>query len=141
MTDFTHPQWSPDNRWIACTTTEGLTLVSPDGKSVKTFEDAGQGWIVYAWSQDAKTLYGVKQSEDSRFLSVVSLDIASGQERVLNRALAPLPPVNVPAKGFSRMSATSYATALVHLRSDIWLIDDFVPQQRLIDRLWSHLPS
>ena len=68
---------------------------------------------MYGWSSDAKTLYGVRQSDDSQRLILVSVDVASGRERVLNEALAPMPPVNAPVKGFSRMSESSFATSLV----------------------------
>jgi Tol biopolymer transport system component len=136
VTGLAHPQWSPDNRWIACMTDQGLTLIAPDGKSARVLRE-GEIWTVYGWSTDASTLYGVTQSDDSRRLILVAVDVASGRERVINDNLAPMPPVNAPIKGFSRISDKSFATSLVHVRSDLWLIDDFVPPPSLIDRFWS----
>jgi len=130
----TYPQWSPDNKWIACSTADGLALVAPDGKSFKVIAE-GEAWIVYAWSSDGGTLYGVRQSDDLQHLILVSIDIASGRERVLNGALAPMPPVNAPIKGFSRISDRSFATSLVRVSSDLWLIDDFRSEQNVFSRL------
>jgi dipeptidyl aminopeptidase/acylaminoacyl peptidase len=134
ITGDSHPQWSPDNRWIACSTRQGMSLVAPDGTSSKVLDE--EAWIVYGWSKSGSTLYGIKQSVDFRQLVLVSVDVASGLERVLNDRLAQMPAVNTPIKGFSRMSDRSFATSLVHIRSDLWTIDDFLPEPRLIDRLW-----
>jgi len=134
VTGLAHPQWSPDNRWIACDTAEGLSLVAPDGKSIKVIAP-GETWIVYGWSSDATTLYGVRQSDDLQRLTLVSVDVASGRERVVRNALAPMPPVNAPIRGFSRISDKSFATSLVRVRSDLWLIDDFVPRPNAFKRL------
>ena len=50
------PQSSPDGQWIACETTEGLTLVSPDGLSSRVISD--RGWLAYGWAGDSFRLYG-----------------------------------------------------------------------------------
>jgi Tol biopolymer transport system component len=134
VTGDSHPQWSPDNRWIACSTAQGMSLVAPDGTSSKVLDE--EAWIVYGWSKTGSTLYGVKQSDDLRELVLVSADVASGREQVLNQRLAPMPAVNTPIKGFSRISDRSFATSLVHVRSELWTIDNFKPQQSLSDRFW-----
>jgi serine/threonine protein kinase/dipeptidyl aminopeptidase/acylaminoacyl peptidase len=131
---FTHPQWSPDNRWIACNAPEGLTVVTPDGKSLKVLDE--DPWFVYGWGGDGSTLYGIKQDPDNlhRFI-LVAVDVRSGRQRIVNGNLAPVPPVNAPMKGFTRMSAKSFATSLVRVKSDLWLIDDFQLQSSLWGRL------
>jgi hypothetical protein len=134
VTGIAHPEWSPDNRWIACATAQGLTLVAPDGTSSKVLDDAT--WIVYGWTRDGSALYGLKQSEDSRSLVLASVEVASGRERVLNPSLASMPPVNAPIRGFTRVSDKMFVTSLVRVRSDLWLIDDFLRQPTLFDRLW-----
>ena len=134
ITPFAHPQWSPDGRWIACNTPQGLTLVAPDGKLAKVLDE--DIWPVYGWSAEGASLYGIKQDPDDlhRFI-LAAVDIRSGRARVLNANLLPVPPVNAPVKGFTRMSNTSFATSFVHVRSDLWLIDDFLPSSSLLDRL------
>jgi serine/threonine protein kinase len=134
ITPFAHPQWSPDDRWIACNTPQGLTLVAPDGKLAKVLDE--DIWPAYGWSADGTTLYGIKQDPDDlhRFI-LAAVDIRSGRERVINANLMPVPPVNAPVKGFTRVSDTSFATSFVHVRSDLWLIDDFLPSPGLLDRL------
>jgi len=134
VTGIDHPQWSPDNRWIASNTAQGLTLIAPEGKSSRVLDE--ETWIVYGWARDGSTLYGVKQSDDSQQLVLVAVDVASGHLKILNDGLAPVPPVNAPIKGFSSISGRSFATSLVRVRSDLWLIDDFLPQRSLMNRFW-----
>jgi len=137
---FTHPKWSPDNRWIACNTSEGLTLIAPDGKSSRVLDE--DSWPVFGWAADSSSLYGIKQDPDDlhRFI-LVALDVRSGRQRTINGNLAPVPPVNAPVKGFTRMSANSFATSFVRVRSDMWLIDDFESPVGFLDRLTARLSA
>ena len=64
-------------------TEEGLTVVAPDGRNAKVLRE-DENWVVYGWSADASTLYGVRQSDDSQHLVLVALNMASGRERGLN---------------------------------------------------------
>jgi serine/threonine protein kinase/sugar lactone lactonase YvrE len=134
ITPFAHPQWSPDDQWIACNTPQGLTLLTPDGKMARVLDE--DMWPAYGWSRDGSSLYGIKQDPDNlhRFL-LAAVDIRSGRRRIINPNLAPVPPVNAPLKGFTRVSDTSFATSFVHVRSDLWLIEDFLPPSSFLDRL------
>jgi serine/threonine protein kinase len=136
---FAHPQWSPDNRWIACNTSEGLMLIAPDGKLSKILDE--DSWPVYGWSDDGLTLYGIRQDPDDlhRFI-LAAADVESGRQRIINGNLAPVPPVNAPVKGFTRMSARSFVTSFVHVRSDLWLIGDFQPPTGFFERLSAARP-
>jgi eukaryotic-like serine/threonine-protein kinase len=131
---FTHPQWSPDNQWIACNTPQGLTLIAPDGKSFRLLDE--DLWFVYGWTADSSNLYGIKQDPDDlhRFM-LVAVDVRSRRQRIINRNLAPVPPVNAPVKGFTRMSTGNFATSLVHVKSELWLLDDFQSPVGFFDRL------
>jgi Tol biopolymer transport system component len=131
---FTHPQWSPNDRWIACNTPDGLTLVAPDGKSLRVLDE--DPWFVYGWGGDGSTLYGIKLDPDNlHHFILVAVDVRSGRQRIINGNLAPVPPVNAPVKGFTRMSAKSFATSLVRVRSDLWLIDGFQRQTSFLGRI------
>lgn len=135
---FTHPTWSPDNRWIACNTPEGMTLIAPDGKSSRVLDE--DLWHVFGWAADSASLYGIKQDPDDlhRFI-LVALDVRTRRQRIINANLAPVPPVNAPVKGFTRMSAKSFATSFVRIRSEMWLIDDFESPRGFLDGLWASL--
>jgi hypothetical protein len=131
---FTHPEWSPDNRWIACNTPQGLTLIAPDGTLVKTIDE--DMWHVYGWSRDGSSLYGIKQDPDNlHHFMLAAIDVQSGRQRIINANLAPVPPANAPVKGFTRISDTSFATSFVHISSDLWLIDDFQRPTTFFERL------
>jgi serine/threonine protein kinase len=131
---FSHPQWSPDGRWIASNTPEGLTLITPDGKSSRVLDE--DLWAVYGWAKDGSTVYGIKQDPaDLHRMMLVSAEVESRRLRIINPDLAPLPPANQPVKGFTRMPNGNFATSLVHVRSDVWLIDDFDSPSTWLDRL------
>jgi Tol biopolymer transport system component len=135
---FSHPQWSPDGHWIACNTPEGLVLIAPDGKSVRVLDE--DRWAVYGWASDGSTVYGIKQDpDDLHRLMLVAGDVGTGRIRIINSSLASMPPANQPVKGFTRMPNGNFATSLVHVRSDVWLIDDFDRPTTWLDRLRSRL--
>jgi eukaryotic-like serine/threonine-protein kinase len=134
ITPSSHPRWSPDNHWIACSTPEGLTLVSPDGKSSMVLDE--DDWPVYGWARDGSTLYGIKQDpDDLHRLMLVAVDVQTRRLRVVNANVASVPPVNTPVKGFTRMSNGNFATSLVHVRSDMWMIEGFEHQSTFWNRL------
>jgi dipeptidyl aminopeptidase/acylaminoacyl peptidase len=131
---FSHPQWSPDGHWIACNTPVGLTLIAPDGKSSRVLDE--DLWAVYGWAKESSTLYGIKQDpDDLHRMMLVSAEVESRRLQIINPDLAPVPPTNQPVKGFTRMSNGNFATSLVHVRSEVWLIDDFNPPTTWLDRL------
>ena len=126
-------QWSPNDKWIAYNGRGGLSLVSPDGKSTRVVLD--QPWMTFAWSQDSRLLYGIRQSDDFRHLTFASVDIESKAERILSADFMPLPVAGQPVRGFTRVSRTTFVTSISHVRSDIWLLDGFQPPRTLWDRL------
>jgi dipeptidyl aminopeptidase/acylaminoacyl peptidase len=131
---FSHPQWSPDNHWIVCNTPDGLALIAPDGKGTKILDP--DLWVVYGWNKDGSTVYGIKQDpDDLRQLMLVAADVAHPRLRIINQHLAPVPPANQLVKGFSRMSNGNFITSLVHVRSDVWLLDHFESPTTWMDRL------
>jgi serine/threonine protein kinase len=133
VTPSTRPQWSPDNRWIACETPQGLTLISPDGSGERVIGETG--WFAYGWSADASHVYGLRQSDDTRRLMLTSIDVKTSAQRILAADLGPVPLVNLPARGFTRISGRSFATSLARVRSDMWLLEGFTPPGFLA-RFW-----
>ena len=79
---------------------------------------------MYGWSSNAASSLGCAQSDDLQRLILVSVDVGSGRERVLNGACANAPS-QLADQGFFADSDKSFATSLVRVRSDLWLIDDF----------------
>jgi hypothetical protein len=113
-------------------------VIAPDGKSSRVLDE--DLWAVYGWGRDGSTVYGIKQDpDDPHRLMLVAANIDSGQLRIINRDLSPVPPANQPVKGFTRMPNGNFATSLVRVRSDVWLIEHFDPPRTWLERLGAGL--
>jgi Tol biopolymer transport system component len=134
---YSGPQWSPDGGWIAYNGRNGLSLASPDGKSMRVLRD--QPWEAFAWSADSQRLFGIRQSDDFKHLTFTSVDIRSGAERVLGPDVMPLPTSSRPVRGITRVSPTTFLASIVKVRSDVWLLEGFQPVPTLWERLTSLL--
>ena len=129
------PRWSPRGDWITCDTPEGFALVSPDGKQTRLLTE--ETWLAHGWSQDGKTLYAVRQTDDLHF-QLTSLDVATGRERVVAEDLGPTPPTSTPLRGFSLApDGKSFLTSIVRLRGDVWLLEGFPRDEGFLARLFA----
>jgi len=134
---FTHPRWSPSGEWIACETSEGLNLLSPDGQKARTLSE--ESWLVYAWAADSSRVYGIRVSNDLRALMLATVDVGTGREKVAAN-LGTVPLERHPVHGLSLISTTSVATSIVRVRSDVWLLEGFMPRTGFFDRFWPFRP-
>jgi Tol biopolymer transport system component len=125
-------KWSPDGAWIVFNGVGGLSLVSQDGQSTRTIYD--ESWMAFAWSEDSRRVFGIRLSDDFKHLTFASVDIDSRIERVHGPDFLPLPVAARPVRGFTRVSATTFLTSIIHVSSDIWLLDGFGPVSRPWDR-------
>ena len=75
----------------------------------------------------AGRLIGIRQSDDYKHLTLTSIDVRSDKEHVLVADLMPMPVAAQPVRGFTRVSATTFLTSIVHVSSDIWLLEGFMP--------------
>src|SRR5262252_1310670 len=107
----TQIQWSHDGKWIAFSGVNGLSVVSPDGKSTRVIQE--EHWMGFAWSEDSQRLYGIRQSAD----------------------LMPLPVALQPVRGLTRVSPTTFLASIARVHSDVWLLDGFDIGPGLRDRL------
>jgi Tol biopolymer transport system component len=138
MAAFSPLQWSPDGRWIVYNSVNGLALVSPDGKATRPLHELS--WMAFAWSADSQRVYGIRLSDDSQHLSFVSVDVRSGDERMHGPDFMPLPVASRVVRGMTRTSPTTFLASIVHVRSDVWLLENFLPAKSLWDRLRAALP-
>jgi Tol biopolymer transport system component len=116
-----HPKWNrAAGHWIACVTTEGLTLVSEDGKESRVLTK--DPWLVFGWSGDGKTLFGIKKLSDRR-RGIVSIDAETGAGTTIGEL--PLPAA-AEVRGFSLSpDGKSFATSVSQPRGAIWLLGGF----------------
>jgi Tol biopolymer transport system component len=116
----THPKWNHHDNWIACTTPVGLTLVSDDGKQ-SNLVSPGE-WLVYGWSLDDKTLYGIKRLADGRRV-VASVDPETRAEKTIGDLQLP---AAAEVHAFSMASdGKTFATSFSRPGGDIWVLRGF----------------
>ena len=127
------PQWSFDGRWIVCETSDGLTVVSSDGAASRVL--SGPGWLAYGWSRDGRYVHGLRPTEDQHHFMLVSVDVATGAERVVNANLGTIPPANQPIRGFSPLRNRGFLTSIARVRSDIYVIEGLHPARAWWQRL------
>jgi len=114
------PRWSPANDWITWETPSGVVLVSPDGSQERSLSK--EQWLVHTWSRNASEIIGIRETEGLR-LSVISVAVASGRERVLGD-LGTSFAFNNPVKGLTLLPGSRVvATSVVRPRGDIWIAE------------------
>ncbi|MFZ0935128.1 MAG: LpqB family beta-propeller domain-containing protein [Bryobacteraceae bacterium] len=116
-----HPRWNRANgHWIACVTSDGLTLISEDGK--ESLPLTQNRWLVFGWSRDGKVLYGISETAARRRI-IASIDIETRVEKTLGDL-----PLSVAAdvRGFSLApDGASFATSVSNPSGDIWTLEGF----------------
>jgi Tol biopolymer transport system component/tRNA A-37 threonylcarbamoyl transferase component Bud32 len=133
-------QWSPgDGAWIAFNSPDGLSVVSPDGKTKRVLHE--QPWMAFTWSADGQHLYGIRLSDDFQHLTFTSVDVNSGAERVLGPDFMPLPVSGRLVRGITRTSPGTFLASIVRVRSDVWLLEGFLRPDTLWDRLATAVAS
>jgi len=131
---FSRPSWSPDGRWIACQTEDGLTLISPEGTGKRVISDAE--WLAFGWGTDASRIYGLRPTDDFHHLLLASVDVNTGRETIVNGNFGAIPQANQPIRGFSRMRGDGFLTSIARVRSDIWLVEGFGAAPGRFSRIW-----
>jgi serine/threonine protein kinase len=136
ITDDSCP-WSDDSNWIACQTPKGLVLVSPDGQRQRVVTDLF--FLAFGWASDSGTIYGIRVGDDGRSMSLWAVDIRTGHEKVITPNLGTVPRLDVPVRGFSRVGDRAFLTSIVHVKSDIWMLEGFPGPPALFERWFSRL--
>jgi Tol biopolymer transport system component len=127
------PVWSPDGRWISCELENGLYIVSPDGRDQRLVSE--DSWLRHTWSPDSARIIAVRQTIDYR-LQLVSIDIATREERVLTADLGPSPPATPQLRGFSLSpDGKRVLSSTIRLRGDLHVLDGFTQP----DSFWRRL--
>lgn len=129
--EYSSIRWSPKGDWISCVTADGLSLVSPDGKTTRAL--APGNWRNHSWSHDARTIYGLKFEDEG--VGVYSVDVNTRLVKRLNQLARG---GNVQYWGFSLSpDGSSVITSEVRFYNTIWLLEDFARPAAFFSRLWS----
>jgi serine/threonine protein kinase len=128
------PVWSPDGRWIADQTENGLMRVPADGGSADLIDTSE--WLAITWAPDSRRLYALGESEISGHFALMEIDTVSHQMKTLNPDLGAIPVAIQPIRGFSFAKGQGFLTSLASARSDIWLLEGFHQPPTWLGRLF-----
>lgn len=116
---YVQPRWSPKGDWITYIASEGLSLISPDGKTSRLL--APGNWANHTWSHDGRTIYGLKFEGQRIWLT--SVELGTGLEKKLNELA---PGSNAMYLGFSLApDGSSVITSEIRGSVSLWLLEDF----------------
>ena len=125
---FTRPVWSPDGKWIAAQTDDGLVRVSPEGGTPEPLSTSPI--LAVTWRPDSRHLVALSESDTPGHFSMIEIEANSGDVRVINPDLGPIPIANQAIRGLSFIGDQGFLTSLASARSDIWLLEGFQPPPR-----------
>jgi Tol biopolymer transport system component len=136
---FSRPAWSPDGKWIACQLTDRLVRVPAEGGMPVTITEVPT--LAFAWRPDSRRLVVLTESETSGHFAFGEVSVDSGDLRLLNPDLGPIPIANEPIRGFSYLGSQGFLTSLASARSDIWLLEGFTPPRGWLSTLFRRRPQ
>jgi Tol biopolymer transport system component/predicted Ser/Thr protein kinase len=117
-------KWSPDGQRIACDTTEGLMVLSVDGRQRQLLSE--DSWIAFTWSHDGRRILGLRESDEKpRHYMLASLDLVTGREQIINPDVGVIPPAWQAIRGLETAGVHAVVTSIARARSDIWLLRNF----------------
>jgi eukaryotic-like serine/threonine-protein kinase len=128
-------QWSPSGDWIAYPSEEGISMISPDGNTVRTL--TARKLSAYAFSKDGAQVYGISRNRtgEGSYWLLYSIDVKSGAEEML--AAIDLPESVANIRGFSiHPDGKRFLTSITKWPYDIWMLEGWdQPQKTWLDRL------
>jgi len=122
--DYSGTEWSPAGDWILYPSAGGMSLVSPDGATVRKL--TSHKFSAYGFSKDGRQVYGVfrNTTSDGVQWQLYSVDVVTGVEKML-------PPLDLPATtdrivGFSmHPDGQRFLTSIAKWPYDIWMLEGF----------------
>ena len=137
------PAWSPDGAWIAYRDINAVRLVSPDGARRRLLSPSnlsrdrnGESWSsALVWSRDSRTIYSIRRTED-RTLQMVAFDWMTGGARVISTLGADFvfaTPTDPGLRFTLAPDGKSFLGTIVRTRTDLWILEDFVPRGGVLD--------
>jgi Tol biopolymer transport system component len=126
--------WSPAGDWILYPGTEGLSLVSPDGKSPRALTSSRR-FMAYGFSRGGEQVIGVfhNAAPDQPEWELYSVDVKTGAEKRL--ASIRMPPNIGEVAAFSlHPDGKRFATAIARWNYDIWMLEGFDQRESWLDR-------
>ena len=119
-------EWSPAGDWILYPSADGMSLVSPDGATVRKL--TSRKFVAYAFSKDGRQVLGIFRDTvgNGAEWRIYSVEMATGAERML--AALDLPQSVSDIEGFSlHPDGNRFLTSIGKYSYDIWMIEGFEP--------------
>jgi serine/threonine protein kinase len=138
---LSRPAWSPNAQWILFDSLDGLAIVSPDGGTRRILSE--DVWFAYAWSDDSKFVFGLRESYEVRgHYLLARLEVSTAgpaREHVVAADLGSIPPAIQPIRGLSSMGNGEFLTSIARPRSGIFVLDGVGVSSTWWDRVRSIL--
>jgi Tol biopolymer transport system component len=129
-------QWSPSGEWIAYVSADGISMISPDGNTIRKL--TARQLLAYAFTKDGAQVYGIvrnTQGEGAQW-QLYSIDVKTGADKMI--APLDLPASTDSIAGFSlHPDGNRFLTSIAKWPFDIWMLEgwDQPPQKTWLDRL------
>jgi len=122
--DYGGAEWSPTGDWILYPSADGMSLVSPDGATIRKLTSLKLS--AYGFSKDGRQVYGIFHNTNGEGAQwqLYSVDVATGVKKMLA-------PVDLPAStdsivGFSmHPDGQRFLTSIAKWPYDIWMLEGF----------------
>jgi hypothetical protein len=131
---YTYVKWSPTGDWILYPTQDGLSLVSPDGKTNRKLTE--RRLLIGGFSKDGSQVFGVYRNTtgDGAQWQLYSVDVKTGADKFL--AALDLPAATDALVGFSlHPDGKRFLTSIAKWPYDIWMLEGFDQHKSFLDRL------
>jgi hypothetical protein len=133
--NYSTMQWSPTGDWIAYPSAEGISMISPDGKTVRKL--TARHLLAFAFSKGGAQVYGIVRNTTGKGAQwqLYSIDVKTGADTML--APLDLPASTANLLGFSlHPDGKRFLTSIAKWPYDIWMLEGFDPprQKTWLDR-------
>lgn len=125
------PAWSPDGKWIAGSSRNGVQLISADGKEKSVLSQMGIDYSGQAWSRDSRSLYVAERHNSSRIWKL-TLDGKASVARELPDIR--LGPVSTPASMSLSPDGKTLLASEGRTHTRVVLLDGLRPPRRSWER-------
>jgi eukaryotic-like serine/threonine-protein kinase len=133
LPSFSRIAWSPDGQWLAFQAADGLVRVHSGGGRPEVISNSSP--IDFTWAPNGRSIHALVDSETFGHFALVEIDAVTGDAKMINGDLGPIPIAYQPIRGFSFVKGQGFLTSLASARSDIWLMEGFQQPGGWLSRL------
>jgi len=132
-------QWSPKDDWIAYPSAEGISMISPDGNTVRKL--TARNLMAFAFSKDGTQVYGIvhNTTRDTAGTGaqwqLYSIDVKTGVDRLLAPLDFPTSTANLVSFSL-HPDGKRFLTSIAKWPYDLWMLEGWdQPYKTWLDRV------